>query len=314
MSRTDYGHFSGTFPVVDAMYRGQTTPGVELCESVVPGIGRGMLPAPYLPIKRFDKWLNSGVVISVGTPVGFDKQGFLVPAGTAGNGTLTYSQYDVDMGVIDINTGAAVTAASTTSTIPTSLCCTDGVIPVGVASYNIYQHLGGVTWDNSTKVYTVDNHNPYNFRMNNTTKEDYVAFTCDYVIEVPWIGTTTPTGYSSTALSYAHAVGTFTPGCFIGVSTSLPGVFTTVSARSDALFMGQMLGWKQYVQNGAPLDALNRVKTAYGNASNKSWQMPGSATAGMPYAIHLATDGAYAASPSTATADTYSSIIINIQL
>lgn len=315
MSRSSYGHYTGTFPVIDAMYRGETTPGVELCESVVPGVGYGMMPAPWLPITRFDKWVNSGVVISVGTPVGFDANGFLVPAGIqGGTTTVTYSQYDVDMGVINVNTGSAVAAASTTVTVPSSLCPVLGVIPVGVATYNIYQHLGGVTWNNTTKVYSVDNHDPYSWRMNNTTKEDFVAFTCDYVLEVPWVGTTVPTGLSSTALSYAHAYGTFTYGCVVSVDTTYPGVFTAGSTRADRLFIGQCIGIKQYVTSGVPLGALNRVKTAYENSSNVAWKMPGSATAGVPRAIHLATDGAFAADPTSTDAANFTSIIINMQL
>lgn len=314
MSMDTYGHYTGSFSVIPAMERGTTTPGVELCESNVPHIGRGMLPAPWLPITRFDTWANSGVVISVGVAVGFDANGFLIPAGILGETTtVTYSTYDYNMKVINVNTGSPVAAneVGTPYTVPSSLVPVLGAIPVGVASYNIYQHLGGVTWNNSTKVYSVDNDNPYSFRLNNTTKEDYVAFTCDYVIEVPWVGVTEPTGLSTTAKSYAHAYGTFELGGPVKVDSK--GMFIPGSARTDRLWLGQVLGYKAYVVNGTAIDALGKVKTAYENAPYVAWKMPGSATKGIPRSIHLATDGAYAAS-ATADAWKYTSVIINVQL
>lgn len=301
MAIDTYGHYTGTSLVPQG--RGETTPSVELCESVVPHIGKGFIPAPYLPIKRYDKWIESGVVISVGTAVGFDNSGYLVPAGlVGGTSTFTYTSYDTDLGVLAADNGLAATAE--TVTIPTGLMPTGGVIPVGVAAYNIYQHLGGVTFT-SWPTYSVDNSNPYTHRLHNTTKEDLVAFTCDYVIEVPWIGTTEPTGLSTAALSYAHAYGTFTYGGFVKVDSK--GMFIPSTTRSDNLFVGQVLGFKTY-----PVDSLNRVKTAYEGNSNKAWNMPGSATKGIPRHIHLATDGAYAGG--NTAAGNCTSIIINIQL
>lgn len=323
MSKNTYGQYTPVPQVpTDKLSRGETTPFVELCESVVPGLGKGVYPAPYLPIQRYDKWIESGVVISVGVPVGFDNMGYLVPAGLAGGQTLTYTSYDVDMGVLSVDTGTAVAAAGA-ATIPTALCPTDGVIPVGIATYNIYNNLGGCTFT-VWPTYSMDMSNPINYRLHNTTKEDAVAFTCDYVIEVPWIGATTPTGLTTAALSYAHAVGSFEYGGPVSCLTTNPGVFTPGTTRADRLFIGQVLGYRVYATPGATVgastsyDNLHRVRTAeyaYVTSPNVSWQMPGSATKGIPRAIHLATDGAYSKGlTGWDSAGNYTSILINIQL
>lgn len=310
MARNTYGQYTATS--LTPVGRGETTPGVELCESVVPWIGSRALPAPWLPIKRWDEHAKSGVVISVGVAVGYDINGYLVPAGmVGGTTTVTYTSYDVDMGVINVADGEPVETGDIGSvTVPSGLLGgTSGVIPVGFASYNYYQHLGGFTATGtyaSDYGYTVDNDNPIKYRLHNTSKEDLVAFTCDYVIEVPWIGATENAIASLTtkALSYAHAYGTFSYGGFVKVDAK--GMYIPSTTNYDNLFVGQVLGYRTY-----PADALNRVKTAYEGATNTSWSMPGSATGGVPRAIHLATDGAYYGGDTTSRACT--SIIINFQ-
>lgn len=330
MSKNSYGQYTPANTMLP-VGRGETTPGVELCESIVPGIGKGILPAPWLPIQRYDKWIESGVVLSVGKPVGFEKNGFLVPAGiTPGTTTIDYSSYDVAMKVIDVRTGLPITAAVDDVVIPSGIFGYSTVVPpVGISSYNIYQSLAGVTavgtWG-SDYTYYVDNDDPNTWRMHNTTKEDYVAFTCDYVVEIPWVGTTVPTGMTAMAKSYAYAYGAFTLGGFVKAGDY--GVFIPSATRSDVGFMGQVLGFKDYyTPAGYALDRLDMVKSAvtstagvqYGSSVNMgtAWAMPGSATKGMPRAIHLATDGAFAAAKAAGDVPgvgTYRSVVINIQL
>lgn len=318
MSLNTYGQYTPTNQITP-YERGRTTPEVELCESVVPGVGYGIQPAPWLPIKRYDDWIKSGVVISVGTAVGFDNSGYLIPAGmVGGTTTISYTQYDVTMKVIDIRTGLPVTAAADNVTVPSAMLGNStGVAPVGFATYNIYQNLGAVTatgtWA-SDYGYVVDIDNPMGFRMHNTTKETNVAFTCDYVIEVPWVGATEPSGLSSEALSYAHAYGSFKYGGFVKVDSK--GMYIPSTTQYGDLLMGQVIGIKAYANtSGVAIDALDRVKTA-DSYTPVAWQMPGTATKGMPRAIHLATDGAYAVAKtagSSLDSSMFTTIIINIQ-
>jgi hypothetical protein len=63
-----YNRITGTGRPTDDM--GETTPVVELSESIRPW-GK-WVPAPYLPVARFDVHKRANVVLSVGTPVSFD--------------------------------------------------------------------------------------------------------------------------------------------------------------------------------------------------------------------------------------------------
>jgi hypothetical protein len=87
-------------------------------------------PASWLPVQFTKSNINQGVdafVVSSGKVVAFDTAGFLAPAGMrtklGGNGSvgvfagtvLTYTQTDVDWGVVDLTTGGRVAAAVTYS-------------------------------------------------------------------------------------------------------------------------------------------------------------------------------------------------------
>ena len=77
MAFDSFNRYSGTGR--DYHDLGETTPEIEVSESIRPW-GK-FLPAPYLPVARFDVHKRADVVLSVGTPVSLDRQGALVPAG-----------------------------------------------------------------------------------------------------------------------------------------------------------------------------------------------------------------------------------------
>ena len=95
MALDTYNRYSGTGRPVDDM--GNTTPEIEVSESVRPW-GK-FLPAPYLPVGRFDVHKRANVVLSVGTPVGFDAVGSLVPAGIPDGHTFEYDSDDYRTGM-----------------------------------------------------------------------------------------------------------------------------------------------------------------------------------------------------------------------
>ena len=112
---------------------GETTPEIEVSESVRPWVK--LLPAPYVPIGRFDVHKRANVVLSVGTPVALDKRGNLIPAGLPDGHVF---EYDAD----DFRTGSSATrradtgvvvAAGTTETAMHADLLDDGFArPVGV--------------------------------------------------------------------------------------------------------------------------------------------------------------------------------------
>lgn len=187
MSQDAFGRYTsqGGRPINEI---GSTTPGIEFSESERPAVG--LLPAPYLPAGRFDAHKRSNIVLSAGAPVALDSQGQLVPAGIPGGHTFVYSALDFSVGLPAAKKaadGTAVTAASN-SIMASGLTGnkTGNFLPcLGVVSYNVFQHEGGVagTWP----LYTMDHSNPVNFSVHNTMAQDLVAVTCDYVLQCPYI-------------------------------------------------------------------------------------------------------------------------------
>lgn len=107
---------------------------IEMAPGERIGSGFNVRPAPYLPIIALDTELDMGIVIKRGTIVTFDNDGYLIPC--VGGNTVhpTYAQMDIDMGVIDLDTGTAVLATGAAS----AAYATNH--PVGVAQYDIYQY------------------------------------------------------------------------------------------------------------------------------------------------------------------------------
>ena len=168
---------------------GGTTPGIEFSESERPAVG--LLPAPYLPVARFDVHKRANVVLSAGTPVGLDTVGSLIPAGTPGGHTFTYTALDYATSLVATRKaadGTAVTAAGNSISSTTLLSDGLGIFcrPIGVVSYNVFSHEGGFT-AGSWPAYTLTHDNPLTFGIHNTMSQDLVAVTCDYVLQVPYV-------------------------------------------------------------------------------------------------------------------------------
>jgi hypothetical protein len=195
MAQDTYGRYTGTGRPIDDM--GETTPEVEVSESIRPW-GK-FLPAPYLPVTRFDVHKRANIVLSVGTPVGFDKQGYLVPAGIPDGHAFQYDSEDYRTGMgatLNPATGAAISSSDTYAIMHQDLVGTSGQVagaagndfvrPVGVTSYNVFSHEGGVsftTWPDYSLTYS----NPVNFQQHNSMAQDLVAITCDYCLLVPYV-------------------------------------------------------------------------------------------------------------------------------
>jgi len=133
MAKTNVPNFP-MYPVIQHEKMREYSDGIRF------GGGLELRPAPYLPVVEVDRNLNAAKVIKKGTFVTLDEFGYVVPA-FVGKKTLTYGQYDVEFGVLDIDlfktTKAAVTAAKT-STAELGETITIGK-PIGVAMFDIYQ-------------------------------------------------------------------------------------------------------------------------------------------------------------------------------
>jgi hypothetical protein len=171
---------------------GRVTPNVEYCESDRPHIE--MTPAAWLPVSRYDREYEYYIVVSAGKVVAQDRQGKAVPAGLkkawndgiGGADVLTYTATDVAEKVIDLTTGALVTAAcgyteaEITAALkerglirPTERACDFISKPIGIASYNFYKAAGD------------DHYNPTKLYQHNFRPQALVAITCDYVATYP---------------------------------------------------------------------------------------------------------------------------------
>lgn len=60
---------------------GNVTPNVEISEGIRPA--QRYIPAPYLPLARYDEWHRIWYTMSAFTPVTVDSENFLIPAGYA---------------------------------------------------------------------------------------------------------------------------------------------------------------------------------------------------------------------------------------
>jgi hypothetical protein len=175
---------------------GETTPEIEVSESIRPW-GK-FLPAPYLPVGRFDVHKRVNVVLSVGTPVGLDAVGSLVPAGIPDGHTFEFDSEDFRSNTFATRnpaTGAAVTSAVTEAKAAQGLLGISGnlatqvekfVRTVGVTSYNVFAHEGGVSFTGWPS-YSLQHSNPVNYAQHNTMSQDLVAITCDYCLLVPYV-------------------------------------------------------------------------------------------------------------------------------
>ncbi len=203
---------------------GRITPNVEWSESHRPHFET--MPAPWLPVGRYEKEYESYFVVSAGKVVAEDRNGHLVPAGLRkafnvadGTTVLTYVAADATELVVDLTTGETVAGATsyTESEVTEALRergfirpterATDFVSkPVGIASYNFYQASGP------------DTYNPGTLYKHNFRPQAHVAITCDYVITVPLLPaletTETMDGAIGSAIDWTGDLGTRSGGWF----------------------------------------------------------------------------------------------------
>lgn len=282
---------------------GNLVPDVEYSEGIRPhGEFR---PAAWLPVQFFDKYFEDWFVVMPGKAVAFDNQGRLVPAqyGLAG-ASITYTQDDVDAGVIDVRTGAPLLAADVgTFTVAsvTNMMGTGEALavsaPVGVAPYPYWQWAGdGAPGD--------DGSNPAHFRRHNYQLQHRTAIVCDYVLELPLVPARTA-GESVAEASFAGTVSTLAPLANLPVakvSQRTPITFANGTATDAATrFVRQVASVADIKQAGDwHIDYATGVISVY-------------ATASLGVATYLVTYSHYATAPTGAGVSKFASVLGNVK-
>jgi len=196
--------YTGVHKVWDHV--GNIIPDIEHCEGERGGFP--FKPAPWLPVQFYDKYYENWYVIMPGKLLALDPYGYLMPAqyGLTGQ-TVTYTQNDVDAGVIDIATGSPVTTPKTVTL--SQLTGTHGAgwtaANAGVSVTSSFMGRQGVGFDDGTKKYPFavafygslqwagdasewdDGFNPTAFREHNYNMQHAVSTLYDYVIKLPLI-------------------------------------------------------------------------------------------------------------------------------
>lgn len=101
---------------------------IEDCASISGGIKNR--PAPYLPIIEWDYENEVGIVIKAGQIVARDEKGYLVPANGGVASDLTYTQLDVDEGIVDVGGNPVTVVGTDTDALAAN-------VPVGIAAHDI---------------------------------------------------------------------------------------------------------------------------------------------------------------------------------
>jgi hypothetical protein len=171
---------------------GNILPDIEHCEGERPSWE--FKPAAWLPVQFYDKYFENWVVTTPGKVLALDPHNRVMPAqyGLAG-ATVTYTQNDVDAGVIDITTGLALTATKTVTLTDvdgstshfmgrtgSSFHGTEVKYPIGVCPYSFHQWAGDGSLND-------DGFNPVYYREHNYNMQHQVTPLCDYVIKLPLI-------------------------------------------------------------------------------------------------------------------------------
>ena len=256
---------------------GNPTPIVEFSEGQRPN-GQFM-PHPALPLLR-GKGIDmpTQVVVSTGKVVALSSDGFLVPAGLLLNTTQAYTQLDVDQGLLGpdgkpVAVGDIVANKFTAAGITVSA-------PVGVASYDYLRHPGG------------DGENPVNLHYSNFNMQNKVAFTCDYVLELPVVESRAV--YSKAPMKgIAAFIAAKGPNPLSAVlkdfTTIKPGDLVTFDEDSNfkvdnAPAFGTTIGQVTQVIRPTDFNMLGIVRSS-SNGGGVLNQMPGTATKGLPEKI-----------------------------
>lgn len=158
----------------------------QVSEGDLVGGGLVLHPAPYLPIIYYNDFDREAVVIKGGTILAMDEYGFVVPAnGGIATNTFTYTQMDVDHGVMDYDTFDGTVSSATVSAPKTTTKTMADNVPIGIAPYDVYM------WDmNKDPFYKV---------------QQSVGLLEDYLILVPITSDLQTTYGVGTALGQYHA-------------------------------------------------------------------------------------------------------------
>jgi hypothetical protein len=240
---------------------------------------------------------------------------------SAGEHAVLAAPSDAVAGNVTLPDGTTVVVSSDDITFANSCTLFDtGVAkPIGVATRNVYQYIGGVTVLNNTggMNYTLNGVVPTSFIISNYMHEMGTAIQTQYVIRLPWVGvnrysltadatTDGVTGYSQGyGLSFAHFTGTPLKGQAVVGSSSLQdyGNYSCfvegVNSPSDSI--GRVIGVMNMINK---IGYSNRVRTLWDdsrivnvpgapNPGGSTQAMGGSATGGIDYCLSLTTDGLY---------------------
>lgn len=213
---------------------GNIIPDVEHSEGVRPSIE--FKPAAWLPVQFKDKYYEDWNVVMPGKILALDNDGRVVPAQYGLSGaTYTYTQNDVDAGVIDVKTGLPLLVGgirtANVADIDTFMgrSAEEAAIskPIGVAPYAYLRWAGG------------DGSNPAQLIEHNYQRQHQVAVLCDYVIQVPLVPATTAT--EALSFSASGNISTSTALANLPVATNTANTpFTFAGGSSATLFVTQV--------------------------------------------------------------------------
>ncbi len=96
---------------------GNLTPNIEISEGIRPA--EELIPASYLPLVRFDKYLEDYFVVSAGKVVALDSNGDVVPAGLKLQADAYQAAWDGNNGLLGANRTAARLAVDALGTAST---------------------------------------------------------------------------------------------------------------------------------------------------------------------------------------------------
>ena len=277
------------------------TPNTEVSEGVRPA--ENFIPAPYLPLVRYDKKLEDYYVVSAGKVVALDSNNYIVPAGllkdiqtaiTAGDVTAAgivnkYTATDVAEGVKNAagdfaTNGEAVIAAFFPSDDASVSNGKGGAgtpritvsKPIGIAPYNYFR------WNGSGM-----DGNPMDYTYTNYNMQSGVAVLTRYYIEMPVVSTTNNVVFPGIALFQGSAVpgalvtydanSNFVPLADISGSADVAALEAAVNKRE-----GTIVGRIYAVDKTWPKDYMDRVMTWNVDGFTTIDKTPGSATSGMP--------------------------------
>jgi hypothetical protein len=238
---------------------------------------------------------------------------------TAGEHAVLACPSDAVAATITQADGSTVVVSSgdVTFALACNLFDTGVARPIGVATRNVYQYIGGVVVSSTTggMLYRLDGNVPINFIINNYMHEMGTAIQTQYVIRLPWVGTSryaltadatsaSITGYSQGyGLTFAHFTGTPLKGQGVVASNFGQdyGNYTTYVAATNAPtdVIGRVIGVMNMINK---IGFSNRVRTLWdpsrlvgpvADPNPASLQMGGSATGGIDYTLNLTTDGIY---------------------